>query len=312
MELTMHRKKKLTKARKPAARKFVMAYHLMLLPGIILLILFNFLPMFGIIMAFQDFVPARGFLHSTWVGLAHFQYMFSLPDSFQIFRNTIVIAGGKIIFGTLVPIIFALLLNEIRVKWFKQTVQTIVYLPNFLSWVVLGAVFTMILANEGMVNQFLGIFGIQPISFLASNTWFQPIMIITDVWKGYGYATIIYLAAMTSINPDLYESAALDGANRWQNMIHITLPAIMPMVILVATLSLGSILSAGFDQIYNLYNPIVYPTGDIIDTYVYRFGLRGAQYSFGAAVGLLKSVISLVLIVISYKLAKKFAHYTLF
>ncbi len=170
----------------------------------------------------------------------------------------------------------------------------------------------MILANEGMVNQFLGIFGIQPISFLASNTWFQPIMIITDVWKGYGYATIIYLAAMTSINPDLYESAALDGANRWQNMIHITLPAIMPMVILVATLSLGNILSAGFDQIYNLYNPIVYPTGDIIDTYVYRFGLRGAQYSFGAAVGLLKSVISLVLIVISYKLAKKFAHYTLF
>ncbi|WP_155828611.1 ABC transporter permease, partial [Schleiferilactobacillus shenzhenensis] len=263
-------------------------------------------------MAFQDFIPAQGFLHSQWVGFAHFQYMFSLPDSFQIFRNTIVIAVGKIILGTLAPIIFALLLNEVRVKWFKETIQTIVYLPNFLSWVVLGAVFTMILSDGGMVNQFLGLFGIKPISFLASNTWFQPLMIITDVWKGYGYGTIIYLAAMTAINPDLYESAALDGANRWQNIIHITLPSIVPMIILVATLSLGNILNAGFDQIFNLYNPVVYPTGDIIDTYVYRMGLRGAQYSFGAAVGLLKSVISLVLIVFSYKLAKKYAHYTLF
>ncbi|WP_225418408.1 ABC transporter permease [Lacticaseibacillus daqingensis] len=268
--------------------------------------------MFGIIMAFQDFVPAKGFFGSPFVGLAHFRYMFSLPDSFAIFRNTIVIAFGKILLGMIVPVIFALLLNEVRVKKFKEFVQTIVYLPNFLSWVVLGSVFTMIFSGSGIFNNFLGMLGLKPVLLLASNKWFQPLIILTDVWKGYGYGTIIYLAAMTSIDPSLYESASMDGANRWKQVLHITLPGILPMIILVGTLNLGNILNAGFDQIYNMYNPIVYQTGDIIDTYVYRMGLQGAQFSFGAAVGLLKSVISLLLIVISYKLADKFADYKLF
>lgn len=312
MELALETPKKGKKNKTKLFRKKDLPYHFMMLPGVILVLVFCYLPMGGIVMAFQDFVPAKGFLHSDFVGLENFRYMFSLPDSWAIFRNTIVIAVGKILLGMIVPIIFALLLNEARVKFLKQSVQTIVYLPNFLSWVVLGSVFTMLLSQSGLVNQFLGLFHIDPIAFLASNKWFQPIMILTDVWKGYGYGTIIYLAAMTSINPALYESASMDGANRFQQTLNITLPGIMPMIILVATLNLGSILSAGFDQIFNMYNPIVYETGDIIDTYVYRMGLQGAQYSFGAAVGLLKSSISFILILTSYKLADKFAGYRLF
>ncbi|UQF11246.1 ABC transporter permease [Vagococcus lutrae] len=287
-------------------------YHAMLLPGMILLIIFNIIPMFGILMAFQNYVPAKGILGSDWVGLDHFRYMFQLPDSKQIFANTIIIAVGKLVVGMIVPIIFALILNEARVQWFKKWVQTIVYLPNFLSWVVLGTVVSMIFSYDGMFNNFLEFIGSQRIMFLASNTWFRPLLIATDVWKSYGYGTIIYLAALTAINPALYESAAMDGANRFKQMIHITLPGILPTIVLLATLNLGSVLNAGFDQVFNLYNPIVYQTGDIIDTYVYRMGLVDMQFSFATAVGLLKSVVSFGLIVLSYKLADKFAGYRIF
>lgn len=305
-------KRKITKKKTKIFRKQDLPYHLMMLPGVVLLLIFHYLPLGGIIMAFQDFVPAKGFFKSSFVGLENFKYLFSIPDSWVIFRNTIVIAVGKIILGMLVPIVFALLLNEVMHEKFKKWIQTIVYLPNFISWVVLGTIFTMILSRSGLVNQFLGIFGVEPTAFLASNKWFQPLMIITDVWKSYGYGTIIYLAAMTSINPALYESAAMDGANRFQQTMKITLPGIIPIIVLVGTLNLGSILNAGFDQVFNMYNPLVYSTGDIIDTYVYRMGLEGAQYSFGAAVGLLKSMISFILIVTSYKLADKFAGYRIF
>ncbi|MDT2825015.1 sugar ABC transporter permease [Vagococcus lutrae] len=287
-------------------------YHAMLLPGMILLIIFNIIPMFGILMAFQNYVPAKGILGSDWVGLDHFRYMFQLPDSKQIFANTIIIAVGKLVVGMIVPIIFALILNEARVQWFKKWVQTIVYLPNFLSWVVLGTVVSMIFSYDGMFNNFLEFIGSERIMFLASNTWFRPLLIATDVWKSYGYGTIIYLAALTAINPALYESAAMDGANRFKQMIHITLPGILPTIVLLATLNLGSVLNAGFDQVFNLYNPIVYQTGDIIDTYVYRMGLVDMQFSFATAVGLLKSVVSFGLIVLSYKLADKFAGYRIF
>lgn len=287
-------------------------YHAMLLPGMILLIIFNIIPMFGILMAFQNYVPAKGILGSDWVGLDHFRYMFQLPDSKQIFANTIIIAVGKLVVGMIVPIIFALILNEARVQWFKKWVQTIVYLPNFLSWVVLGTVVSMIFSYDGMFNNFLEFIGSERIMFLASNTWFRPLLIATDVWKSYGYGTIIYLAALTAINPALYESAAMDGANRFKQMIHITLPGILPTIVLLATLNLGSVLNAGFDQVFNLYNPIVYQTGDIIDTYVYRMGLVDMQFSFATAVGLLKSIVSFGLIVLSYKLADKFAGYRIF
>lgn len=312
MTATAGKKQSMKKKKSKIFRKQDLPYHLMMLPGVLLLLIFHYLPMGGIIMAFQDFVPAKGFLHSEFVGLENFRYMFSIPDSWAIFRNTMVIAIGKIILGMIVPIVFALLLNEIGHKFFKNVVQTIVYLPNFISWVVLGSIFTMILSQTGLANQFLGLFGIDPIPFLASNKWFQPLMVGTHVWKGYGYGTIIYLASITSINPALYESASMDGANRWQQILKITLPGIAPTIVLVATLNLGGILNAGFDQIFNMYNPLVYDTGDIIDTYVYRMGLQGAQYSFGAAVGLMKSVISFFLIVTSYKLADKYAGYRLF
>lgn len=284
-------------------------YHLMLLPGVILLIIFSIVPMVGIVMAFQNYIPAKGILGSPWVGLSHFKYMFQIPDSKQIFMNTIIIAVSKIIVGMFVPILFALLLNEARVKWFKSSVQTIVYLPNFLSWVVLGTVMGMIFSYDGMINDLLVLFNVEPVMFLASNKWFRPILVATDVWKGYGYGTIIYLAALTGINPALYESAAMDGANRLKQILHISIPGILPTIILLATLNLGSVLNAGFDQVFNMYNPIVYQTGDIIDTYVYRMGLVNMQFSFGTAVGLLKSVVSATLIVISYKLADKYAGY---
>lgn len=314
MEYTVDEKEigKKVKAKKKKAGSDQKYYHLMLLPGIILLAIFNYAPMAGIVMAFQNYMPAKGFLGSDFVGLEHFKFMFSLPDSYQIFANTLIIAIGKIIVGMIVPVIFALLLNEVRVKWFKQSIQTIVYLPNFISWVVLGTVFTMMMGEQGLINNILNIFGFDRTMFLASNEWFRPIMVLTDVWKGYGYGTIIYLAAMTSIDPALYEAASIDGANRFKKILHITLPAIIPTIVLIGTLNLGNVLNAGFDQIFNMYNPIVYQTGDIIDTYVYRMGLEGMQYSFGAAVGLLKSVVSFVLIVTSYKLADKFAGYRLF
>lgn len=288
------------------------SYHLLMLPGMIFLIIFSYVPMAGILMAFQDFIPARGIFGSEWVGLENFKYMLTIPDGKQVLINTLAIAIGKMILGTIVPILFALMLNEIRATLFKKSVQTIVYLPNFLSWVVLTTVITSLFSLDGPVNAVLIFFNIEPIMFLASNTWFRPIIVLTDVWKNFGYGSIVYLAALTSIDPGLYEAASIDGATRLKQMIHITLPGILPTVILMAALSLGNILNAGFDQVFNLYNPIVYQTGDIIDTYVYRIGLKEMQYSLATAVGLLKSVVSFILIISANQLAKKLTNQKIF
>lgn len=292
--------------------KSQIGYHMMLAPGMIFLILFSFIPMFGIVMAFQDYIPTKGILGSKWVGLDNFKYMLEIPDSMNILRNTLVIAIGKIILSTIVPITFALLLNEIRKKWAKKTIQTIVYLPHFLSWAVLAVVVANIFSFEGPINSFLSLFGIEPTLFLASNTWIRPILIGTDVWKEFGYGSIVYLAALTGIDSGLYEAAAMDGANRFKQLIHITLPGIMPIIMLMTAMNLGNILNAGFDQVFNLYNPIVYETADIIDTYVYRVGLVGMQYSFATAVGLLKSVVGCILLVSANQLSKKFANMQIF
>ncbi|TWD93405.1 putative aldouronate transport system permease protein [Neobacillus bataviensis] len=287
-------------------------YHLMLAPGMLFLLIFSFIPMFGIIMAFEDYIPAKGIFGSEWVGLENFKYMLEIPDSMKILRNTLVIAVGKIILGTLVPIIFALLLNEIRIKWAKKSIQTIVYLPNFLSWAVLAAVFINIFDYYGPVNNFLQALGHKPILFLGSNEWFRSIIVSTDVWKGFGYGAIVYLAALTGIDPGLYEASSMDGANRFKQLVHVTLPGILPTIMLITALNLGNILNAGFDQIFALYNPIVYETGDVIDTYVYRVGLLGQQYSFATAIGLLKSVVSCVLILSANELSKKLANMRIF
>ncbi|BFH62405.1 MULTISPECIES: ABC transporter permease [Paenibacillus] len=288
------------------------AFHFMMLPGMIFLIIFSFIPMFGIVMAFQNYIPAKGISGSSWVGLDNFKFMLQIPDSKQIFANTIIIAVWKIIVGTLVSIIFALLLNEIRVRFAKRFMQTVVYLPNFLSWAILATVVMNIFSYEGPINAFLGWFGIDPILFMASNDWFRPMLVLTDVWKGFGYGSIIYLASLTSIDPGQYEAASIDGANRFKQLWYITLPGLMPTIILVTTLNLPNVLNAGFDQIFNLYNPLVYQSADIIDTYVYRVGLVERQYSLGTAVGLLRSVVGIILILSANKLAQKFTDYRIF
>ena len=288
------------------------AFHLMMAPGMIFLIIFSFIPMFGIVMAFQKYMPAKGILKSPWVGLDNFKFMFQIPDSKQIFINTLVIAIGKIILGTIVSVGFALLLNEIRVRCVKKTIQTVVYLPNFLSWVILATVVVNLFSYEGPINSFLSLFGIDPILFMASNIWFRPMLIVTDVWKSFGYGSIIYLASLTSIDQGLYEAATMDGANRFKRMIHITIPGLLPTIMLVTAMNLPNILNAGFDQIFNLYNPLVMQTSDIIDTYVYRVGLVGRQYSLGTAVGLMRSVVGIILMLSANKIAQKTTNYRLF
>ena len=284
----------------------------MLLPSMIFLIIFSFIPMFGIIMAIQNYMPAKGILGSKFVGLENFKFMFQMPDSKQIFMNTIIIAFWKIVVGTIVTIVFALLLNEIRLKWAKKSIQTIVYLPNFLSWVILSTVVVNVFAYDGPINDFLEMLGLERILFMASNDWFRPMLIVTDVWKGFGYGAIIYLAALSGIDPGLYEAAAIDGANRFKRVLHITLPGILPTIMLVTIMNLPNILNAGFDQIFNLYNPLVMETSDIIDTYVYRVGLVQRQYSLGTAVGLMRSIVGIILILSANKLAQKVTDYRIF
>lgn len=284
----------------------------MLLPGIALLLVFSVIPMIGIVIAFQDFQPTLGILRSDWVGWENFQYMFDLPDSRTIFVNTLSIASLKIVAGMAVPFVFALMLHEVMNMKFKRIVQTIVYLPHFMSWVILSGILVNLLSLEGIVNQIVQWFGGQEIMFLQSNSWFRVILVASDVWKEFGFNTIIYIAALTSINASLYEAAAIDGANRFQRLLHITIPGLLPTIILLATLSLGNVLNAGFEQILNLYNPVVYQSGDIIDTYVYRAGLLEIQYGLATAVGLLKSIVSFLLIAVSYLLAARFANYRIF
>jgi putative aldouronate transport system permease protein len=294
------------------SRKDETWYNLMMLPSMVLLFIFSIVPMFGIILAFQKFIPARGVFGSRFVGLANFQTLFTFPDVGQVFFNTIFIAVCKIILGIIVPVIFALVLNETPFFRFKRVVQTIVYLPYFLSWVVLAVIFSNVFSYTGMVNGFLGLFGAPPRLFMIDNSVFRGILVGTDVWKNFGYSAVIYLAAITAIDPGLYEAAYIDGASRFQAIRTITLPSIVSTVILMATLSLGNILNAGFDQIFVMYTPLTYQTADIIDTYVYRMGLINLQYSFATAVGLLKSVVSFVLIFASYFLADRFAGYRIF
>ena len=302
------------KKKKKVSLKNTWPLHLMLLPGVLILFIYTVLPFFGNFMAFQDFQPAKGFFRSKWVGFENFKYMLMLPDTFKIFRNTFVIAVGKIIFNLAASIFFAILLYEMSGKRFKKAVQTICFLPHFLSWVILAVIFRDLLDGSGIINALLLKMGIidEAIVFLGSNKFFQGFIIGTDVWKEFGYGAIIFIAALAGINQELYEAAAIDGASRLRRIWHITLPGILVTIVLVATLNIANVLNAGFDQVYNLYSPIVYETGDIIDTYVYRMSFESAQYSLATAVGLLKSIVSFILIVASNFMANKFANYRIF
>ena len=287
--------------------------HLMMLLPVVFLFVFHYIPLFGIIIAFQDYNPAKGFFGSEFVGLQNFKELFVTPGFVDSVWNTVIIALGKIILGIVVPVTVALLLNEMRKMRVKKAVQTLIYLPHFVSWVLLAGIIIEIMnPQNGLLNQFLGLFGVEPIFFLGSNSYFRPIIWITDIWKEFGYATIIYMAALTGIDTSLYEAADLDGAGHWQKAWHITLPGIMSTIILMTTLKMGSILNAGFDQIYNLLSPVTMETGDIIDTLVYRLGLGGGQFSIASAAGLFKSFISGTLLVLSYKIAYKVSGYHVF
>lgn len=284
----------------------------MLLVPAFFVVLFNYIPLYGLTIAFQDYDPSKGLLGNDWVGLKWFRLAFGMPDFILILRNTFVIAVGKIILTQIISIVFALLLNEIHNRFTKKTVQTITYFPHFLSWVIIGGIFTDMLMNKGIINQFLGIFGIQPIFFLGSNQWFQPTMIGLEVWKEFGWGAIIYLAAITSINSELYEAATMDGAGKLKQVWHVTLPGISGIIMMMAVLSIGNVLNAGFEQILVMYNPAVYQTGDILDTFIYRQGLLDAQYSLSTAIGLFKSAISLILTLTANHLATRYTNYRIF
>ncbi|MBD8837525.1 sugar ABC transporter permease [Paenibacillus sp. SZ31] len=287
--------------------------HLMILPGLLIIIVFGYIPMAGLSIAFQNFSPIAGFKNMNWVGLDNFRYLFDLPGFSQVVWNTVFISTMKIVSGLVIPVLVALLLNEVRKTGFKRTIQTVIYMPHFFSWVILAGIIVDVLSpSTGIVNMLLKALGIDPIQFLASNEWFPYILVITDQWKEFGFGTIIYLAALTNIDKSLYEASVMDGAGRWKQTWHITLPGIRPIVILMVTLSLGNVLNGGFDQVFNLYNPLVYESGDILDTMIYRIGLQDAQYSVSTALGLIKSVVSFIFIGLGYFLAYRFANYRIF
>ncbi len=287
--------------------------YVMLVPAVVLVLVYAYAPMVGIVMAFQRVLPGKGIFGSPWVGLDNFLFVLKMPNILQVIWNTIRIAGLKAVAGVVVPVTAALMLNNVTSQAFKRTVQTVIYLPHFLSWVILAGIFVDILSpSEGVVNQLLRLVGIPPIFFLGNDKVFPWTMVATDVWKSFGFGTIVYLAALTDIDPTLYEAAVVDGASRRQQTWYITLPGISGTIIMLSTLSLGNILNAGFDQIFNLYSPLVYRTGDIIDTLVYRIGIVNYQYGVATAVGLFKSVVSLLLIGLAYKLAAKWADYRIF
>jgi putative aldouronate transport system permease protein len=280
--------------------------YLMLLPGILFFLVFNYVPMYGVVIAFKEFSIFKGVARSPWAGMLQFERLFRAHIFPQVLRNTLLISFYKLLFGFPAPLLLALLLNEMRLPRFKRFTQTIMYIPHFVSWVIMvGLVQGFLSPSNGFINDIVRFFGGSPIHFLADRNWFRPIVVISDIYKNIGWGTIIYLAAFSGVSVELYEAAMLDGASRLRQALAITLPSIRNVVVILLILNLGNVLNAGFEQIFLLYSPPVYEVGDIIDTYVYRKGIVEANYSLGTAAGLFKSLISLVLIVGANSLAKR-------
>jgi putative aldouronate transport system permease protein len=295
-------------------KKREVSLHLMVLPGMVIIFIFAYIPLFGLRIAFQNFIPARGFFgEQAWVGLDNLALVLSFPNTLQVIRNTVIIALWKIALGLLVPITIALLLNEVKSRGLKRLIQTVIYFPHFISWIIYAGIMLDLLSpSYGIVNKFIGFLGFEPVFFLGDNKYFRATIVATDILKSFGYGTVVYMAAITGINPNLYEAAEIDGAGRWRQTIHITLPGMQMIIVLMMVLSLGNILNAGFDQIFNLYSFYVYDTGDIIDTLVYRMGLEQSMFGPSVAVGLFKSMVSLVFISLSYLAAYKLFDYRIF
>ncbi len=289
-------------------------YYAMIAPPLIMLLIFNYIPLYGLKMAFQRFVPAKGlFGDQQWVGWYWFKYLFNYRDFGRALANTLILSLSKIVLGTLLAVTIAILISEVRNSGLRRVIQSIVYLPHFLSWIILAGVFIRMLSpTNGLVNELIKALGGEPIFFLGDNRYFRGTLIVTDLWKSFGFNTIVYLAAIVSIDPSLYEAAIVDGANKFQQIWHITVPGILPIIVLMFVLSTGSILNANFDQVFNLYSPAVYKTGDILDTLVYRIGLVQANYSLSTAIGLFRSLVAAVLVGTAYWVAYKYADYQIF
>ncbi len=292
-------------------KKYRFSY-ILLLPGLIYFIVFAYIPMMGIFIAFKDVSPfdgIAGMISSEWVGLKHFERFFNSALFGTILGNTIIISLLKIVWGFPAPIILALLFNEIRNKYFKKSIQTISYLPHFISMVIFAGIIQDLLStNGGAINEIVKLFGGEPIYFLGDPKYFRSILVVSDIWKSIGWGSIIYLAAITGIDQEQYEAAEIDGASRFRQTLHITLPSITGTIVIMLILRVGTILSAGFDQVYMLYSPAVYEVGDIIDTYVYREGIELANYSYSTAVGLFKSIVGAIMVIATNSIAKKLGH----
>jgi putative aldouronate transport system permease protein len=282
--------------------------YLLLVPAIAYYVVFQYLPMYGVLIAFKDFNIVKGILASPWAGFRHFHYIFGLDKFSQVFANTLIISLYRLAFGFPTPIVVSLLLNEVRNVGYKRTVQTLIYLPHFISWVVLGGILINLLsADGGIVNEVIKALGGRPVGFLTDERCFRGTLVFSMIWKEYGWNTVIYMAALAGIDQQLYEAAMIDGASRFQRVLHVTLPGLLATIVVLLILRIGSLMQAGFEQIFVLYHPAVYRVADIIDTYVYRIGLTEGRFSIATAVGLFKSVINFALLVAANRLARAFS-----
>jgi putative aldouronate transport system permease protein len=303
IEFNPKKKKKITLATLKDQKYLIM----MSFPFVIWVIIFNYLPLWGWLMAFQNYRPGKGTFEQKWVGLKHFQTLFTEPDFYRVMRNTLGMSFLGITFGFVVPIIFALLLNEVKAVRFKKSVQTISYLPHFVSWVIAASIVTTMLGNDGVVNELLVKIGIlkEPMSFMTKPKLFWVIVTISDLWKETGWNAIIYLAAITGIDPEIYEAARVDGANRFKQMLHITLPGIRPTVMVLLILSIGSLVNTGFEKQWLLGNSLVQDYSLVLDKYIVDYGIGMFRYSYGTAIGIFKSIVSIILLFSANKIAQK-------
>ncbi|WP_407272008.1 ABC transporter permease [Radiobacillus sp. PE A8.2] len=286
--------------------------YLLLLPGILFFLVYKYLPMGGLIIAFQDFSPFQGYFGSPWVGFEHFQRIFNTDEVLQVIWNTLVLSFLQIFVSFPVSIVLALMLNEVRNEVYKRTIQSIIYLPHFLSWVIIVGLSVIFLRGEGILNSVFTSFGFEAIPFLTSEDWFRPLITLQNIWKESGWGTIIFLAAMAGVSPHLYEAAMIDGANRWRRIWHVTLPAIRSTIIILLILKLGNVMESGFEHIFLMLNPFNRDIGNVLDTFVYFKGVQQADYSFATAVGLFKGLVGLILVVGANRLAKRFGEQGLY
>ncbi|HGQ7238123.1 TPA: ABC transporter permease, partial [Streptococcus pneumoniae] len=279
--------------------------YLMMIPATVLLILFTYGPMYGIIMAFQDFTVFKGYTGSSFVGLKHFQRLFSDPLFYRLFKNTFMVGVLDFLFSFPAPLIFALILNEVRKVRFKSVVQSISYLPHFIPLVVMVGIIFELFGSYGIINSLLSSLGMEPISFFTKSEWFLPLYIGSGVWKTIGWGSIIYMGALTNIDSTLYEAADMDGANRWHKMWHVTLPSLRPTVVTLFILNAGGIMQVGFEKVFLMSSPATYEVSDVLSTYVYRQGILNSDFSYSAAVGLFNNIVALLFVLLANKIAKK-------